>query len=50
MKPEPVPSTFASSSSFNMAPLEEDLGTLVNSRSLMKTTDSEASCDKSQVQ
>jgi hypothetical protein len=45
MKPEPVPSTFASSSSSSMTSLEEVLGTLVNSMSLMETTDGEVSCD-----
>lgn len=42
MKPEPVPSTFAFSSS-NAAIWAEFLGTLVNSRSLMKTTEGEIS-------
>ena len=45
MKPEPVPSTFASSSSSSMTSLEDVLGTLVNAMSLMETTDGEVSCD-----
>lgn len=45
MKPEPVPSTFAFSSSLSVASLEELFGILANSRSLMKTTDGEVICN-----
>lgn len=43
MKPEPVPSTFAFSSSIRLTSSEVVLELLTISRSLIKTTDGEAS-------
>jgi len=49
MKPEPVPSTFAFSSSIRLTSSEVVLGLLTISRSLIKTTDGEASYNNSKI-
>jgi hypothetical protein len=49
MKPEPVPSTFAFSSSMRLMSPEEFLGLLTISRSLMKTTEGDVSYNKSNI-
>ena len=49
MKPEPVPSTFAFSSSIRLTSSEVFLGLLTISRSSMKATDGEASYNISKI-
>ena len=49
MKPEPVPSTFAFSSSIRLTSSKVVLGLLNISSSLMKTTDGEASYNNSKI-